>query len=742
MRERKMNFLFRMVKNIFSVNVLVKKVFHLLLQIKHIQMKKIFFKVFAIAAFISAGTIACKELATVTDVTVSPSMVNVVKGASHTFIATVTGTNDPAQTVTWSVVEAGKNAGTTIDADGKLSVADDERLVSLTVKAISTVDVTKSGTATVTIFNHPSSVSAVSVSPSTADVAKGESQTFTGTVTGTNNPPQTVTWTVVETGKNAGTTIDANGKLTVAAAEILASLTVKATSTVDITKSGTATVTIIDNSTLNHFNDLTAREIVGNIKIGWNLGNTLDCADLNWLGANPTVIQLETAWGNPVTTKANIDALKNAGFNAVRIPVSWAKCTDVNHNIRADWMARVKEVVNYAVANDMYILLNTHHDESIFKFRNADMAMSEQAFRKIWEQIAVAFKDYNEKLIFEALNEPRTKGSQNEWSGGTPEERANLNTHYRIFVETVRASGGNNDKRVLVINTYAASAEGIAMNDLEIPEDKTDNKIIASIHAYAPYNFALNTNSAFNTWDKNNPMDTSPITTPLDRAYNIFGSKGVPVIMGEFGAMNKNNNAARAAWAEFFTGYAKSRGIPCFWWDNGAVSDGEKFGLLDRKTNNFSFPEVVNGLMKGLNASIEPPLQPPPPNSTVITLGPNDPWGWQSFYDSDTWFGNKIAEGDVFTFTYTFKSNVAMDYCQFVLVDNSPAANYWTELSGYVRIQDNIAANTEYSGTLTITAAKSATGTASNANKIAFSAGTGTKSQPTLTFSTFSLVKN
>jgi endoglucanase len=242
------------------------------------------------------------------------------------------------------------------------------------------------------------------------------------------------------------------------------------------------------------FNDITAAQLVAKIKIGWNLGNTLDTSDLTWLPANPTVAQMETAWSNPVTTKANITALKNAGFNAIRIPVSWTKAADANYNIRTDWMARVVEIVNYAVNNDMYILLNTHHDEHVFPVLTSDSASAKAAFKKIWEQIADTFKNYNEKLIFEGLNEPRTIGSAAEWSGGTAAERSNLNAYYPIFVNTVRNSGGNNGKRILLINTYAASGTADAINGLVLPTDTVQNKIIVSMHVYAPYNFALNDN--------------------------------------------------------------------------------------------------------------------------------------------------------------------------------------------------------------------------------------------------------
>jgi endoglucanase len=342
------------------------------------------------------------------------------------------------------------------------------------------------------------------------------------------------------------------------------------------------------------FNDITAAQLVAGIKVGWNLGNTLDA------NGNPsaTVSQLETGWGNPVTTKAHITAIKNAGFNAIRIPVSWTKCADSNYNIRADWMARVTEVVNYAVDNDMYILLNTHHDENVFKFTNADKNSSINAFKKIWGQIACNFQNYNEKLIFEGLNEPRTIGSEAEWNGGTAEERANLNEHYKAFVETVRACGGNNDKRFLMINTYGASGLEVAMNGLSIPSDTVKNKIIVSYHAYEPYNFALNKDSSVKTWSQSNLSDTSPITSRVDQAYSSFVSKGIPVIIGEFGALNKDNESARAAWVEYYVKYAAQKGIKCFWWD-----DGGDFKLFNRNNNTFYFPQIKDAIMKGAVAN-------------------------------------------------------------------------------------------------------------------------------------------
>jgi endoglucanase len=487
------------------------------------------------------------------------------------------------------------------------------------------------------------------------------------------------------------------------------------------------------------FNDLSAAELVSQINAGWNLGNTLDASGLEWMGTNQSVPQLETGWGNPVTTKANIDALKNAGFNALRIPVSWAKCADSEYNIREDWMARVKEVVDYAVANDMIIILNTHHDEGLFKFRNSQMEESKKAFQKIWEQIAYYFKDYNEKLIFEGLNEPRTIGSPVEWNGGSPEERNNLNIMQQVFVDTVRASGGHNSKRILMITGYAASADASVLGAIKVPVDNGNrkNKLIVSVHAYIPYNFALNKNNAFNTWNKENIPDISTINVTIDRAYNLFVSKGIPVIMGEFGAMNKENTGARVEWARYYTEYAKSKGIPCFWWDNGVTSgEGERFGLLNRTSNGFIFPELVSALT-GVTVSADPYV-----STVTLVLNPNAPWGWQRLYELDSLpNGAKITQGDKFTFTYSFKSNIAIDKLDIVLVDNSAAASYWNELSGYYSLHENFEADSEITGAVTLTATKTASSATSTANKLAFSTGNGTARSPTLVFDVFKFEK-
>ena len=373
---------------------------------------------------------------------------------------------------------------------------------------------------------------------------------------------------------------------------------------------------IIDPPGYIYLGEITATGWAAAVRMGWSLGNTLDAhgnsTGFPLLGggvyANTTVTVLETGWNRPVTTKAHFTTLKEAGFNAIRIPVTWYKACDVDLNIREDWMARVKEVVGYAVANDMFIILNTHHDNVLFGLHDSDIEESKNNLIKIWEQIADAFKDFDLKLAFEGLNEPRTIGSTEEWRGGTEEERANLNILNQVFVDTVRGTGGNNAERVLIVPTYAASANETAQRGFVLPEDPAIDRLIVSLHYYEPWSFALRTGSgSVKTWSADNEDDTIVITRAIDLAHELFVSKGIPVIIGEMGAINRDNTDARVAWAEFYTSYARSKNIPCFWWDNGSywvlrrLSWGweQTFGLLDRENTEIVHRDIVAALIHG-----------------------------------------------------------------------------------------------------------------------------------------------
>jgi endoglucanase len=244
----------------------------------------------------------------------------------------------------------------------------------------------------------------------------------------------------------------------------------------------------------------------------------------------------------------------------------------------------------------MYAIINMHHEEWHFpSYDNVDAA--KDILTKTWKQIADRFKNYDEHLIFEGLNEPRQKGTNFEWNGGNEEGWDVINQLNAAFIETIRTSGGNNLLRHLMIPPYAATASTNAWASFIVPED---DKIIVSIHAYTPYNFALN-KTGTSEWSITNANDTRDIDNLMKSIDQNFISKGIPVIIGEFGAMEKNNLESRVAWAEYYIKKGAEKGIPCIWWDNGAFAGtGELFGLLDRRTLTWKAPEVVDALMKGL----------------------------------------------------------------------------------------------------------------------------------------------
>lgn len=341
-----------------------------------------------------------------------------------------------------------------------------------------------------------------------------------------------------------------------------------------------------DNKTnKNSSEGMSAAEIVKDMKIGWNLGNTLDCYNVTW-----EVSDFETAWGNPRTTKAMIDAVKKEGFNAVRIPVSWNEHMNGN-KIDGDWLNRVNEVVDYVIDNDMYAIINVHHDDYTWlNPSKADEAAVKAKLVSIWEQLSDRFKDYDQHLLFEGMNEPRIIGGQDEWTGGTAEEREVINHLFQAFVDTVRKSGGNNSSRALIITSHAASIEADAVNDIVVPDD---DRIIVSIHYYSPWDFAGGENGKS---DWGSDSEKKELDKGFDFLKSKFIDKGVPVIIGEFGATNKNNDSVRASYMEYYVKSAKSRGITCFIWDNGTK---DEFGLLDRNSLTWYFKNVVDAAVKG-----------------------------------------------------------------------------------------------------------------------------------------------
>lgn len=325
-------------------------------------------------------------------------------------------------------------------------------------------------------------------------------------------------------------------------------------------------------------------EIVKDIKVGWNLGNSLESYDTNKTG-----IATETGWGNPKTTEELVKSVKNAGFNAIRIPVTWGEHMD-GDTVQTEWLDRVQEVIDYAYNNGMYVIMNMHHDDYIwFNPTEEEYAGDSARMKKIWEQVSARFKDYGDRLIFEGMNEPRSIGSDNEWMGGTAAERAVVNRYLQDFVDTIRASGGNNAERSLIVTAYGACAEEVSMNDIIVPNDE---HIIVSLHYYAPWKFSSGETTNFGSTEK------SELDAKFDSMKKKFADKGIPVIIDEFGCVGIADDNVRAEYYSYYISAAKARGIKCFVWDNNVAKGKDGYGILNRtsmKWNDIILQGIIDG---------------------------------------------------------------------------------------------------------------------------------------------------
>ena len=335
-----------------------------------------------------------------------------------------------------------------------------------------------------------------------------------------------------------------------------------------------------DTRPLGEMRGISAAELIAEMGTGWNLGNTMDSEEGG-----------ETGWGNPVTTKEMIDEVHRAGFDTLRIPTTWKNSMGgaPDYTVDSEWLKRLEEIVGYALENDMYVIINTHHDTDWIKPQYEDVENVKVQLAALWTQIAEYFKDYGDHLIFEGLNEPRIVGGANEWNGGTEEGRDCLNQLNDVFVKTVRATGGNNETRTLLITTFAAQPAASGVSALTVPDDKY---VGVSIHAYTPYRFTYD--SVGESW--NTAVFDGSCASEIDSLFaglnEAFISKGIPVIITEYGSVSKmidktwyiTNTEEVAKWAKHYVSAAEQYGIPCVWWDNGYHKSGnELFGIFNRR---------------------------------------------------------------------------------------------------------------------------------------------------------------
>lgn len=327
------------------------------------------------------------------------------------------------------------------------------------------------------------------------------------------------------------------------------------------------------------------------------------------------IVLHETTWGNPLTTSELLKEIKSAGFNAVRVPVTWFPQLDSNNRINKEWLDRVEEIVNYVLENDMYCIINVHHDTGEVTsagsgwLDDSGKEEVEERFIAIWQQVADRFKAYDDYLLFESYNELFYKDSNGNYIFDNPSRMTlnNANKLNQIFVDTVRGSGGNNKKRYLVVPTCGSLTNQATLDGFVFPKDLEADRLIISIHDYSPLDFSWYTDWIPHRAYWGDASDKAEIDNILDRIDKRFTSQGIPVILGEFSSANKNNLSYRIEHADYIVSRAKEKGITCFWWDTGGQTheswnmvDGVYSGgsLYERYDKEWIYPEIAETLVK------------------------------------------------------------------------------------------------------------------------------------------------
>ena len=378
------------------------------------------------------------------------------------------------------------------------------------------------------------------------------------------------------------------------------------------------------------FEDLNQSQIVEAMGPGWNLGNQLESVTDN--------VPEETNWGNPVITEKLIQSVKAAGFKSIRIPVSYfAKIDDdKDYTINSKWLDRVQEVVNYCIKNDLYAVINIHGDGyntidgGWLLCNGKNQTEIKKKYKKVWKQIAERFKNYDEHLLFESMNE-EFDGSYSE---PNKEYYQNINDYNQIFVDTVRKTGDNNTKRWLIIpgwNTnidYTAGDYGFKLPTDQYRNksiDKEEQRIMISVHYYSPWDFCGGENGVITQWG-NEADDPSKTSTTCDETYmknqlnlmkTTFADKGYPVFIGEYGSINKTsydseNEYYRAYFARKLCQLSRKNGCIPMYWDNG-YNGVHGFGLFDRTTCEITQPVIIDAIMEGFG-------QKASQNSTLMSV--------------------------------------------------------------------------------------------------------------------------
>ncbi|MCQ2588392.1 MAG: glycoside hydrolase family 5 protein [Treponema sp.] len=378
-------------------------------------------------------------------------------------------------------------------------------------------------------------------------------------------------------------------------------------------------------------------QMAKNMKIGWNLGNAFDANGV--INASNTSdwaynegLKLEYNWlpHKQATSRNLIKAVRAAGFNTIRIPVSWhnhMSRTSTDYTIDSAWMNRVKTVVDWSLEEGMCVIINIHHDNlteaeialnpGFCLSTDEDIQNKSIAFiENVWSQISETFKDYDNKLVFELLNEPRCVGTAMEWGFWDNEEGNNagkekvycpiITKYEQAALNVIRGTGGNNATRYVMAPGYAASPAYLSDYSLPVEPAVTSSngksRILLAVHAYTPGDFCLEGNKS--DYSANKSYIESSITSEFNNLKTNYVSKGIGVVMGEASASDKNNLDSRVKWADYYFAKAAAAGIPVILWDNeqavsmGAEAGGENHGYFNRVTCVQTWPSMIEAMMK------------------------------------------------------------------------------------------------------------------------------------------------
>lgn len=342
--------------------------------------------------------------------------------------------------------------------------------------------------------------------------------------------------------------------------------------------------------------NITSQQLVEDMTFGWNLGNTLDVcqADRDGDGKINEHVEAgekvdETLWGNPKATKELFTSLKKNGVNTVRIPVTWRDHMDSNGNIDREWMDRVQQVVDYAYSQGMYVIINVHHDGGgdpkfgawIIEESQKDYNTFLKKYKNIWKQIAERFKNYSDYLIFESMNEV---GFDTLYNKNKADAYNLINKINQDFVDIIRATGGNNAKRHLLIAGYYTDIERTCDSLYKMPDDKA-GRCILSVHYYTPWDFC--TCDRKHTWGTNS--EVRQMETLIGKMKKNFVDKGIPVIIGEYAASGSDLSSC-IFFIEKLNKLCSDYGIATFIWDSGSQ--------VNRKTYKWRTPQYLEALKR------------------------------------------------------------------------------------------------------------------------------------------------